>query len=505
MADPVLATTGLSKRFGPVQALSAVDFTLESGELHALLGVNGAGKSTFIKILSGVYTKDAGDVVIAGKAVDFRTPADSIASGVAAVQQHPELVPDLNGYENIFLGREGGRRGFFARVDATELKRRGDELLARFPIAIDLSRPVESLSAVEREIVAVLQALSRDGIRVLILDEPTSTLTEVEKVALFRMIATLKKSGIAIIYITHRLEEVLQIADRLTVFRGGQLIATMTVAEANAQHLSLAELMLGESMGHIFPPKLPGPADGQPILFEVDGLRSAGHFDEVRFDVRRGEIVGIFGLVGSGLDELSKAIFGAEPSDTGTLKVEGTPITVSSPRQALQKGLFLVPGDRRSEGLNLTRSTIFNTTVAKLGRAANPFGLLRRRANRTRTRSLAEEVALTPPLLDRPVGSFSGGNQQKIVVAKGLFTEAKVYIFVEPTIGVDIGARAKLYALMRGLASKAAVVVMSTDCDEVFGLADRSFALYKGRQVSEPSASISREQLLTAGMMGRLH
>ena len=503
MADPVLTTMGLTKRFGPVQALSEVDFTLERGELHALLGVNGAGKSTFIKVLSGVYTRDAGVVTVDGRSVDFRTPADAIASGIAAVQQHPELVPDLNGYENIFLGREGARRGLLSRVDPEELKRRGDELLARFPIAIDLGRPVGGLSAVVREIVAVLQALSRTGIRVLILDEPTSTLTEVEKVALFRMIATLKSSGIAIIYITHRLEEVLQVADRLTVFRGGRLIATKVVAEAASQRLSLAELMLGESVGHVFPPKRAAPGDGEPILFEVDGLRSAGRFDDVRFSVRRGEIVGIFGLVGSGLDELSKAMFGVMPADGGQIRVEGRPVAVTSPQRALEAGLFLVPGDRRSEGLTLARSTIFNTTIAKLGKASTPFGLLRWRANRRRTRALADQVALTPPLLDRPVAGFSGGNQQKIVVAKGLFTEAKVYLFVEPTIGVDIGARAKLYALMRGLADKAAVVVMSTDCDEVFGLVDRSFALYKGRQVSAPSASIGREQLLTAGMMGR--
>lgn len=503
MADPVLRTTGLTKRFGQVKALSDVDFVLERGEIHALLGVNGAGKSTFIKILSGIYAKDGGTIEIDGTDVTFQGPRDAIEHGVATVQQHPELVPDLSGYQNIFLGREGARPGFLSRIDHAALKRCGDALLARFPVDIDLSRPVGTLSAVEREIIAVLQALSHKDIRVMILDEPTSTLTEVEKGVLFRMMTTLRASGISILYITHRLEEVIEIADRFTVFRGGCRITTMDAADVQTGGLSLAELMLGEPVDHVYPPKRATPAAGAPAL-EVRGLRLPGVFEAVDFEVRHGEIVGVFGLVGSGLDELSKSMFGVEPAHTGTIRVEGREVSPRSPREALKDGIFLVPGDRRSEGLTLTQNSVFNIKMADLERASGLFGLLRRRANRHRATELASVVALTPPNLDLPVSGFSGGNQQKIVIAKGLFTEAQVYIFVEPTIGVDIGARSRLYALMRDLAERAAVVVMSTDCDEVHGLSDRCFALYKGRQIGAPSGETSRNQLLTAGIMGRL-
>ena len=503
MADIVLRTTGLTKHFGSVHALTDVDSTLERGEIHALLGVNGAGKSTFIKILSGVYSKTSGDIEIDGAPVAFQTPRDAIDHGIATVQQHPELIPDLDGYQNIFLGREGGRPGLFRRIDHAALRRRGDALLARFPVDIDLSKPVGSLSAVEREIVAVLQALSHSDIRVMILDEPTSTLTEIEKGVLFRMMAALKASGIAIVYITHRLEEVVELADRFTVFRGGRRIVTMDAAEVRDRSLSIAELMLGEALEDVYPPKRSEPATGTPA-FEVRGLRLEGAFEPVDFEVRHGEIVGIFGLVGSGLDELSKSMFGVEPEHTGEIKVGGRAVEPRSPREALAAGIFLVPGDRRSEGLTLTQNSVFNIKLAGLDRASGPLGLLRGGANRRRARELASIVSLTPPNLDLPVSGFSGGNQQKIVVAKGLFTEAAVYVFVEPTIGVDIGARSRLYALIRDLAERAAVVVMSTDCDEVHGLSDRSFALYKGRQIGAASATVTRNELLNAGIMGRL-
>ncbi|WP_454683898.1 sugar ABC transporter ATP-binding protein [Ancylobacter moscoviensis] len=504
MAQPVLTISRLAKRFGPVQALGEVDFTLEQGEIHALLGVNGAGKSTFIKILSGVYTKDEGTIEIDGRSVEFRSPRDAIAHGVAAVQQHPELVGDLTGYENIFLGMEGGRRGFWSRIDRASMRRRADALLARFPVEIDLSRRVSSLSVVEREIVAILQALSRENIRVLILDEPTSTLTEVEKGVLFRLMAHLRASGISIIYITHRLEEVMEIVDRLTVFRGGRRITTMSVKAARAEGVTLAELMLGETLDHVYPPRREDAGAGE-VVFSVEGLRLPGVLDNIRFDVRRGEIVGVFGLVGSGLDELSKVLFGAMGPAEGKMRLAGREIAPRTPREALANGIFLVPGDRRTEGLTLSQASVFNMTLANLGKASGLAGLLRRGRNRRASAALAEKVTLHPPLLDRAVSDFSGGNQQKIVVAKGLFAGADLYIFVEPTVGVDIGARSRLYGLMRDLAESAAVIVMSSDCDEVHGLSDRTFALYKGRQIGQPSGDITRGRLLAAGIMGSLH
>ncbi|MDO6966900.1 sugar ABC transporter ATP-binding protein [Rhizobium alvei] len=501
MSHPALRARAVSKRFGPVNALSDVDFILEAGEVHALLGVNGAGKSTFIKILSGVYQRDAGSIEVDGQAIDCRNPKDAIRHGIATVQQHPELVGDFTGYENIFLGREAQRPGLLSRIDRAGLARRAASFLARFPVEIDLTRKVAEMSAVEREIVAILQALAGDHIRILILDEPTSTLTEVEKKLLFKLIDTLRAGGIAVLYITHRLEEVLEIADRLSVFRGGKLVATMPVADVKQQNLSLATLMLGQALDNVFPAKRDGAAIGAEVL-KVSRLSSAGKFETISFSVNKGEIVGIFGLVGSGVDELAKTLFGANPASSGEMMVSGRSIRPASPKEALQSGIFLVPGDRRVEGLALAENAIFNITLANPDRAAGFAGFLRRRSNRRASTEFATRLALSPPNLSMAVSGFSGGNQQKIVVAKGLFADAEVYIIVEPTVGVDIGARAKLYGLMRELARSAGVIVISSDCDEVHGLADRSFALYKGRQIGVPSAEITRDGLLLAGIMG---
>lgn len=490
----VLTMRGIEKRFGDVKALDNVDFDLEAGEIHALLGVNGAGKSTLIKILSGVYVKDTGNIEIGGQAYDLGSPRAAIAAGIAVVQQHPELVGDLTGAENIFLGHESPSPGLFSRIDRRGLVARAQELLSRFPIDIDLTRPVGDMPAVDREIVAILHALRLENARILILDEPTSTLTEREKASLFTMMGMLKARGIAIIYITHRLEEVFEIADRFTVFRGGSNVACYSVADARRQAISIPNLMLDSKTGLTFPPKSTTAGDA---VLEVRGL-SSPHFSDVTFTARKGQITGIFGLVGSGVDELSKALFGALPSQ-GEMRLKGQSLHLRSPAEALRAGIFLVPGDRRSEGLTLGSDVTFNTTLAHLGRASS-MGFLRFGANRRAARDLAQKVDLQPMRLDRALRGFSGGNQQKVVIAKGLFAQAQCYIFVEPTVGVDIGARSKIYGLMREIAKDAAVIVISSDCDEVHGVADEVMALYKGR----PIAALTRDELLHAGIMGDL-
>ncbi|AMY71997.1 sugar ABC transporter ATP-binding protein [Frigidibacter mobilis] len=502
MTAPVLMASDVSKRFGPVLALRGVDFHVEPGEVHALLGINGAGKSTFIKILSGIIQKDGGRITVAGAEVTFRTPEDAIRAGIASVQQHPELVPDMSGLDNIFLGRESARRGLFSRIDQRALERRAEALLSRFPVVLDLWQEVGRMSAVEREAVAILQAIAGEHTRVLILDEPTSTLTDVEREDLFALMGLLKAQGIAIIYITHQLEEVFAIADSFSVFRGGTCVARMTVAEAKAGDVSLANLMLGEAIGDIFPPRAEAPP-GEAVL-EVEELCLEGDFRGISLTARKGEILGIFGLVGSGCDGFAKAVFGVTPPDSGTVRLHGQPVTLKSPRQALDAGLFLVPGDRRTEGLVLSRPALFNVPLANLGRAAAGRWGLKRRRMQGDARQLTGQVALHPPSLTTPASGFSGGNQQKIVLAKGLYSQAEVYIFVEPTVGVDIGARAKIYALMRQLSQDAAVIVISSDCDEVHGVADRTLALHKGRQIEPASGRFSRDALLMAGIMGEV-
>lgn len=496
-----LEMTGIEKRFGPVTALDNVDFDVERGEIHALLGVNGAGKSTLIKILSGIYVADSGTIAIDGQPCAIGSPADAIGYGIASVQQHPELVSDFTGYENIFLGQEATSKGLFKHLNRDMMRNKAEELLKRLPVEIDLGARIESLAGVEKEIVAVLHALKQENVKILILDEPTSTLTRVEKIQLFKMMNLLKDSGVSIIYITHRLEEVFEIADRFTVFRGGKTIATLTADEAQKSEISIPQLMLQEEMGELYPDKALAPSTADPAI-EARDITVPGVFSDISFDARPGEILGIYGLVGSGIDEIAKTLFGAIQPTSGELVLNGTRTKIRNPKEALRLGIFLVPGDRRSEGLVLTDDVTFNTTLANLDRASWLGGILRFGKNKKTVEGLSGRVELTPPALNRAASAFSGGNQQKIVIAKGLYRQADIYIFVEPTVGVDVGARSTLYGLIRELSQTSTVIVMSSDCDEVFGLGDRVSAVYRGRMVMPPSAGVTRDELLAGGIMG---
>lgn len=499
MTAPILEASNICKRYGPVSALQEVDFRVEPGEIHALLGINGAGKSTFIKILSGLIRKDRGVLRIDGHEVDFRAPIDAIAAGIATVQQHPELASDMSALDNIFLGREHRARGLFRRIDRAALAERAARLMRRFAVALELDRRVAHMSAVEREMVAILRALAGEDIKLLILDEPTSTLTDVERADLFKLMRQLRRQGISIIYITHQLEEVFEIADSFSVFRNGALVARMSAAKARERRLSLATLVLGEAIGGVFPGRDAAP--GQTVL-SLRGFTRPGAFEAVTFKARRGEVLGIFGLVGSGCEELAKAIFGAVPIAAGEMRLNGRVLCPKNPAEALRAGIFLVPGDRRLEGLALDRSPLFNVPLANLKRASAGRWALRHRRIAADAGELTAGVDLYPPTLDLAARNFSGGNQQKIVLAKGLYSKADLYIFVEPTVGVDIGARARIYALIRALGAQAAVIVVSSDCDEVHGVADRALAMHKGRQVTPGADRFSRDALLLAGLTG---
>lgn len=505
MGKSILHASGISKRFGPVTALAGVDFHVETGEIHALLGINGAGKSTFIKILSGIIGKDTGQLQIAGQDVNFHGPKDAINAGIATVQQHPELVADMTGLDCIFLGRECPARGLFSRIDTRTLEERAKALMSRFAVPLDLlDRIVADMTAVERELVAILQALAEKNIKVLILDEPTSTLTDVEREDLFELMDELRRQGISIIYITHQLEEVFTIADSFSVFRNGECVARMSVEDAQRQKMSLATLMLGEEIGDLYPTRARTPEPGETVL-SLTGFTLEEAFENIHLDARRGEILGIFGLVGSGCEELAKAIYGVLHPTSGEMRLRGAVLSPRTPCDALGAGIFLVPGDRRKEGLALGRSSLFNVPLANLRRASGGHWMLRHRHIREDARKITESMALHPPHLQTPASDFSGGNQQKIVLSKGLYSEADLYIFVEPTIGVDVGARAKIYWLIHDLSADAAVIVISSDCDEINGVADRTIALHKGRQVTPARGQFSRDELLMAGIMGRSH
>lgn len=495
MSERILSARGVDKRFGSFRALDSIDFDLQPGEVRALLGINGAGKSTFVKILSGHYRKDGGIITVGGVDVELGSPAAALRAGIASVQQHPELVDDLTAYENIYLGHEPAGLLHDRRL----LRKRAEALVERYELSVDLDTPVGLLSAIERELVAILQAISAENIKVLILDEPTSVLTQREKATLFALIGRFKRAGVGVIYITHRLGEVFEVADTLTIFRGGRLIATQGV-QADSNPTAIAEMMLGTSIGTVYPAKVTSP--GSVLVRTVD-LGCTGKFEHIAITARKGEILGVFGLLGSGLDELAKTLFGALRATSGNIEIGGKRTSIESPRDALRGGIFLVPGDRRTEGLTPTRDAAFNMTLARLDKVT-VGGLLRSVLARRRSDALATQVDLQPPDTHRIAETFSGGNQQKIVIAKGLFADANIYLFVEPTVGVDIGARAKIYSLMRELAQKAAVIVMSSDADEIHGVADHFVAMFAGRAVLNGSATdISRETLLLAGLAGQ--
>jgi ribose transport system ATP-binding protein len=495
-----LTMKGIKKEFPGVKALDGVDFYLKPGEVHALLGINGAGKSTLIKILSGVYTKDEGEIFMDGKQLEIDSPQDAMKCGVATVYQDPQMIPSFTGYENIFLGFETDGKGSFARIDRKTLNEKANRILERFPVDIDLTKPVLQLTAVEQEIIAILRALSRK-MSVLVLDEPTSILTETEKQVLFGLIRVLREQGVSIIYISHRLEEIYQIVDRLTIIRDGRNVATLSTADKDVDHMAIAELMLGEKMDRIYPDKV--KASGQEIL-SVQGLSLEDRFQDVSFTAKKGEILGIFGLVGSGAEELAKVIFGLFPSTAGKILMHGKEARYRSAREAIQKGIFLIPGDRRVEGLIDVQPVSFNISLASLKRIANFLGLVRGKEEKRETFTLVKQLALTPPDVNLKVSFLSGGNQQKVVICKGLFAEAEIYIFLEPTAGVDVGAKTGIYSLIRKLSKEAAVILISSDCEEIAGVCDHVMTLFKGKvTMNEAVDRVSLEEILLCGVKER--
>ena len=491
---------GIRKEFPGVKALDGVDFYLKPGEVHALLGINGAGKSTLIKILSGVYTKDKGTIFLDGNQIEINSPQDAMDHGIATVYQDPQMIPSFTGYENIFLGFETEGKGTFTRIDRKKLHEKAERILERFPVDIDLTRPVLQLTAVEQEIIAILRALSRE-MSVLVLDEPTSILTENEKQVLFGLIHVLKKQAVSIIYISHRLEEIYQVVDRLTIIRDGRNVATLRAKDKDADHMAIAELMLGEKMDQIYPAK--GKVSGEEIL-SVNGLSLEGRFQDVSFAASKGEILGIFGLVGSGTEELAKVLFGLFPSTKGKIQIHGGEIRFRSAREAIQNGIFLIPGDRRVEGLIDVQPISFNISLASLKRIANFLGLVRRKQEKRETYALVEQLALTPPDVNLKVSFLSGGNQQKVVICKGLFAEAEIYIFFEPTAGVDVGTKTGIYSLIRELSKGAVVILISSDCEEVAGVCDRVMTMFKGKvTMDEDVDRVSPEEILLCGIKER--
>ena len=472
-----LEMKSINKQFASVKALNDADFTLKQGEVHALLGINGAGKSTLIKVLSGIYNKDNGEILMNGKAVTINTPQDAIKLGVSTVYQDPQMVESFTGYENIYLGVENDKKGTVTQMSRKKMLANAKELLIKYPLDIDVEKPVYSLSAIEREILAVLRALSKEC-DILILDEPTSILTEKEKHILFDFIKSLKAKGVSIIYITHHLDEVEKICDAFTVFRNGTNIAHETVKDGKVDARHIAELMLGEKLDQLYPPK--SIAFLGDVVMNAENLSLDGKLNKINLELHKGEVLGIFGLVGSGIDEISKILYGAMYHSSGDVLLKGKPVNLRSTRDAIEKGIYLVPGDRKSEGQIGDLSIIHNLTLSKLSRITNKASFVNKKLELSYAEQLRKQLSIATPNVFKKVQELSGGNQQKVVIGKGLFSQAEIYIFCEPTVGVDVGAKSAIYDIMRELTKTSAVIIISSDPEEVLGNADRVMVVNKG-------------------------
>lgn len=491
MTDAVLLETqGLVKQFPGVRALDGVDLNVRPGEVHCLLGQNGAGKSTLIKVLAGAHQPDAGEIRWCGEPVTIPTPTAAIRLGISTIYQELDLVDGLSVAENIFLGHEFARRGFSARA---KTDRAAGELLDRLGHAgISPRREVGRLPAASKQIVSMARALSHDT-RLIIMDEPSAVLAGDEVDNLFRVIRDLTASGVAVVYISHRLDEIRQIGDRVSVLKDGRSVGT-GLSASDTPTTEVVSLMTGRSVELAFPTRrrLSGP-DVRPVVLRVEGLSRSGEFDGVSLCVHAGEVLGLAGLVGSGRSEILETIYGARKPTAGTVTINGIRLRPGSTSVAVRLGVGLAPEERKSQALLMEQSIARNVSLASLRRFARA-GFMNNRAELAAAEQLTRRLDLRPADPRRPVRTLSGGNQQKAVVARWLLRDCKMLLLDEPTRGVDVGARAELYALIRQLAdSGVGVLLVSSEVPEVLGLADRVLVLREGRVIRESAATDLRE------------
>ncbi|MCX6956172.1 MAG: sugar ABC transporter ATP-binding protein, partial [Verrucomicrobia bacterium] len=456
----------LTKSFGGARALRGVDFDLRAGEVHALLGENGAGKSTLIKIVTGAHQPDGGEIVVAGQTVTDLTPAAAHALGIACIYQQPALFPDLTVAENIALRLEPGTA--LRRVDWPARRARAHELLARIGASLSPDAEVRTLSMPEQQLVEIACALGA-GARIVIMDEPTASLTHKEQHLLYAVVRDLRKHGVGVIYISHRLEEIFMLADRVTVLRDGQSVGTNPVDGLTES--ALIQMMVGREMTQIYPPSESTPGDTLLSVRRLGCAASGVH--NVSFDVRAGEIFGLGGLVGAGRTELARVLFGLTPADAGEVTLGGQRLILRSPQEAVAHGIAYVPEDRRRHGVVLDLSIAHNSTMA-IHRRIFPASWLRFAAERTLTVDFIRDLAVKCTGPAAAVGSLSGGNQQKVSLARWLATKPKLLILDEPTQGVDVGAKSEIHRIIRRLAKEGiAVILISSDLPEVLGMSDR--------------------------------
>ncbi|WP_327428867.1 sugar ABC transporter ATP-binding protein [Streptomyces sp. NBC_01236] len=490
--DELLRIEGIRKAFPGVVALDGVDFGLRRGEVHVLLGENGAGKSTLIKMLSGAYRPDAGRIVVGGEEVRIHGAQDSERLGIATIYQEFNLVPDLTVAENIFLGRQPRR---FGMIDRKTMEAEAAELLERVGVNVSPRARVRELGIARLQMVEIAKALSLNA-RVLIMDEPTAVLTSEEVEKLFTIVRQLREDGVGIVFITHHLEEIAALGDRVTVIRDGKSVGQVP---ASASEDELVRLMVGRSIEQQYPRERAHGDDGSgSALLTVEGLTRDGVFHDVSFEVRAGEVVGIAGLVGAGRTEVVRAVFGADPYDKGAVKVAGAELRRHDVNAAMEAGIGLVPEDRKGQGLVLDASVEENLGLVTL-RAATRGGLVDLKGQRESAARIAGQLGVRMAGLGQHVRTLSGGNQQKVVIGKWLLADTKVLILDEPTRGIDVGAKVEIYQLVNELtAAGAAVLMISSDLPEVLGMSDRVLVMAQGRIAGELSAAEATQDSVMA-------
>ncbi len=499
MQQPYLEVVGISKSYPGVRALSDVNFSVRKGEVVGLVGENGAGKSTLMKILGGVTEPSSGTIRLDGRDLARLTVAESMRGGIAFVHQELNLFENLTVAANIFIGREPRRGGPLRLVDDGELNRRAQPLLRQLGADFSADTPVAVLSLAQMQLVEIAKALSLNA-RLIIMDEPTSSLTASETERLIAVIARLKSEGVSVVLISHRLAEIERAADRVVVLRDGKCVGELDKAAIHAE--TMIRMMIGRDLKTLY--RVPAQPPGDTVL-QLDGVRTSYRPEQpVSLDVRQGEILGLAGLVGSGRTELARAIFGLDPLKGGEIRIAGAPAAITSPRVAIGHGLYLIPEDRKRSGLLLDFPIRSNVTLASMD-AHSRYGLVDRRAEEVSAEEQRRSLDIRTPTVAVKAGALSGGNQQKVVLAKWLSMAPKILVFDEPTRGVDVGAKNEIYGLMRALSDRGVGILMiSSDMEEVIGISDRVAVMHEGRIAGFLGRDELSESAILSLAVGRL-